>query len=203
MELLPPALIGLLMAYGKWVQQPRAVEVGAILLAAIGPVVAMAVIEIDDGPTFWTVLACIGISVAAVARHVPWKGRLHCANIALVSFGVFGAITLNIPDAIEPDDVEKAIQRIFVWATIVAFIIAVGLYFSINVRKWLVWGVYLASSTGMVLLSWMIFLDQVHTNHPVVGKILVYGLMALFGVIPTAYLVVRDKLKKPTGPINP
>ena len=203
LELLPPALIGLLMAYGKWVQQSRAVDVGVILLAAIGPVAAMAVIEIDDGPTFWTVLVCIGISVAAVAGRVPWNSRLHRANIALVSFGVFGAITLNIPDAIEPDVVEKTIHRFFIWTTIVALVVTVGLYFFVNVRRSLVWAVYFGSSIATVLLLWVIILEQIHTNYPVVGKILVYVLLTFLGLIPVAYLVVRDKLKKPKSPINP
>lgn len=199
LALLPPALIGLLIAYGKWAQQQRAVEVGTVLVAAIAPVAAMSVIEIDDGPTFWMVLVCIGITALAVGRHVPWNSRLNRANVVLVCFGVCGAIALNVPEAIEPDEVEKAIRRIFTWATMVLFILVAVFYFFVNVRRSLAWGAYVVISTGTVLALWVFVLEGVHTRYPVVGSALVYALVALLGFAPAGYALVKDRLTKASG----
>ena len=203
LEVFPPALIGLLILYAKWVHQSRAVEVGTILVAAIAPIAAMALIKIDDGPTFWAVLVCIAISLLAVARHVPRQSRLHFANIALVCSGASGAIALNVPAAIEPDSVEQAIQRIFTWATIGLFVIAAILYFCVNVRQSLWWGAYIVASTGLVMVTWLLALEPVHERSPVIGLVLVYGLIGLLGFAPAGYASFMGGPKNEASSGNP
>ena len=198
MELLPPALIGLLIAYGKWTQQDRAVQVGTVLIAAIAPVAVMAVIEIDDASTFSVILACIGISAIAAARHVPWNSRLALANLAFFGFGVCGAIALNIPDSIQPDETARVIRVSFSWATLALLIISAVLYFLVNIRRSVALSTYFALSIGTVLVLWTVVLQPIHANHTVIGTVLAYALIALLGVAPTGILVARDHLKKAT-----
>lgn len=202
LEVFPPALIGLLVLYGRWAHQCRAVEVGTILVVAIAPVAAMALIKIDDGPTFWAVLVCIAISLLAVARHVPRQSRLHLANIALVCSGASGAIALNVPAAIEPDTVEQAIQRIFTWTTIALLVIAAILYFFVNVRQSLLLGGYIVASTGLVMVMWLVALAPVHDKHPVIGSVLVYGLVALLGFAPAGYAFFAGRPKSEASSTN-
>ena len=70
-SVLPPALMGVLLAYAKWQNQQYAVKYGGFTALIIVPFVAVRAIPIENFPTFALVLFCIVVAGASVAVKLP------------------------------------------------------------------------------------------------------------------------------------
>ena len=197
LELLPPALIGVLIAYAKWGRQKRAVEWGTVLIAAIAPVAALAVIQIDDGPTFMVMILCLAITGLAAARYIPWAQSIDRANVSFVAFGIFGAIALNVPEGIEPEATESLIRSVASWTTLALVIASAALYAAANLRLFAGVAGYLMFSVALIVAFWyLILLVDWDDSYPSLVQVLVFAAMGLLAIAPTGYLILRNKLKR-------
>ena len=196
LELLPPALIGVLIVYTKSVGQDRAAAWGTVLVAVMAPFAALAVIPIDDGLTFVVVLLCLACTGGVVSRHVPHSTCLDIANLLFVAFGISGAIALIVPGSIEPEATASLIRSAASWATLAFVLGSAVLYALAKPGLFFAVSAYLILTVALIVgLWWVLVQVGLVENRLWLAQALVFATMGLLAVAPTGFVILWHKLR--------
>ena len=106
-SVLPPALIGVLVAYAKWKGQEGAVKYGGFLMIVAAPFVAVLAVPIENFPTFVLVLSCFVVAGAVGVRHIPWRSKSDWGRNFLCAGFLFCVVPWLMLKTLGPDQTPR------------------------------------------------------------------------------------------------
>ena len=187
-SVLPPALIGVLLAYAKWKDQRDAVKYGGSVMIVLAPFVAVMVIPIVNFPTF-VVAGAIGV------RHIPWRSRSDWGRNLFFAGFLFSVVPWLMLETLGPDQMPRYALWVFLSLFGGAILVSLTLFVIENFRGTLVFvGSLLLAALMLVGLWSIIMLIGLDKSHPAIAEAIVY--IALILVIPVLVLagVMRGKV---------
>lgn len=200
LEFLPPALIGSIVAYAKWVGQDRAAKLGAFAAVAIAPAVAMEALQIENVYAFLIAIMCIAIAAVVVVRHIRLRSRSDCANILVIMSGICLATALNVPDGIQPHEVQEHISNILLWATGILWLFAIIIYISLHKSYALVYIIWFVVSIALLMIVWLaMYHGGLVESRPNIAKAVIFVTWFTLPFLLIAGLVLRDNLIERMG----
>lgn len=197
-SVLPPALMGVLLAYAKWQNQQYAVKYGGFTALIIVPFVAVRAIPIENFPTFALVLFCIVVAGASVAvRHSPRRSRSDWAKIFFLGSFLFLVVPWLMLETLGTAETPRQVALVFLGLFAGALSLSLGLFVWDNLLGTLVFGVSFLIVILMLLgVWWVITLFGLEKSHPAIAEAIVYAaLMGATGLLIVC-LVMKGKVSR-------
>ena len=188
LSVLPPALIGILVAYAKWKRQNGAVKFGGFAIIVMALFVAVHAVPILNLSTFVLVLFCILVTSSVGVRHIPWRKRSDKGMIFFYAGAVFSAVLLLMLETLTPDQTPRSVIWVLLGLIGAAFFISPIFFVLDNMKGTLLFALCAVLVSLMLMgLWWIVTLVGLDKSHPVIAEVIVY--VALLLVLPVVMFV--------------